>query len=169
MGVSGPCVETTERTHVDDAALRNAEMRQCFARDEEWAARVGFKDGIPLVEGQAFEGCGSEDGCVVDEDVEAAKGCGDLGDCGADGEFGANVTGDGERAAAKSGDGSSGFGGIALRGAIRDSDVSTGLRKGERDGAAQAASAPRDEYRFAGERGCRIHRISLAREREKRS
>ena len=74
MGVSGPGVKTAEGTHVDDAAVRGAEMRQGFSRDEEWAAGIGFKDCIPLIESQAFKGRGSEDGGVIDEDVETAKG-----------------------------------------------------------------------------------------------
>ena len=73
MRVAGPGAESAERSHVDDAALRSAEMGQGFARDEKRAASVGFEHGVPLVEGEAFEGRGSKDGGVVDEDVEAAE------------------------------------------------------------------------------------------------
>ena len=107
--MSGPGVESTERTHVNDAAARGAEMRQGFARDEKGSAGVGFKDGIPLVEGKALEGSGGKDGGVIDEDVEAAKAGDDLSDGGTDGSFGAHVARDGERAAAECGDGGGGF------------------------------------------------------------
>ena len=118
MGVSSPGVKTAERTHVYDSALCDAEMRQSFARDEEWAAGVRFEDSIPLVEGQAFESRGGEDGGVVDEDVEVAKCGGDLSNGGTDGSFGANVAGDSERFAAKSGDGAGSCCGVGFRRAI---------------------------------------------------
>jgi hypothetical protein len=85
MGVTSPGVECAERAHVDDAASGYAEMRQGFARDEKGPACVGFEDGVPLVEGEAFEGRGSKDRGIIDEDVEPAECCDDLGDSGADG------------------------------------------------------------------------------------
>ena len=84
MRVTGPGVKTTERTHINDAALRGAEMRQGFARNEERTASVGFEDSVPLGEGQALEGSRGKYGGVINEDVEAAKSGSDLGDGGAD-------------------------------------------------------------------------------------
>ncbi len=96
MRVAGPGVKTTERTHVDDTTPGSAEMRQGFARNEKRTACVGFKCGVPLVEGQAFEGRGPKDGGVIDEDVELSE-CGhNLGDGCADGGFGAYIAGDGQ-------------------------------------------------------------------------
>ena len=109
MGVAGPGVETTERTHIDNATARGAKIRQGFARDEKGSAGVGFEDGIPLVEGKTFEGSRGKDGGVVDESVETAKSGDDLSDGGANGSFGAHVARDGERAAAECGDGGGGF------------------------------------------------------------
>jgi len=169
MGVSGPGVETTERTHIDDAALCRAEMRQGFVRNEEGAASVGFEDLIPLGEGQALEGGGAKDSGVIDEDVEAAKGGSDHGDGIADGGFGTNIARDRERAAAEAGDRGGCASGFRFRGAIGDSDVGAGVSEGKRDGAAQAARASRNEDRFAGEwidgRHWGLHKISLARQR----
>jgi len=113
--VPGPGVETTERTHIDNATARGAEMRQCLARDEKWSACVGFEDCVPLIEGEAFERGGGKDGGVVDEDIEAAKAGDDLGDGGTDGSFGAHVARDGEGAAAKCGDGGRGFQSFGFR------------------------------------------------------
>ena len=88
-----------------------------------------------------------------------------LVDGGADGRFGANIAWDGDRTAAKRGDGGGGFDCLGLRGAIGYGDIGAGLGEGERDGAAQTASAPRNEDRFAGEwiDGHRwgLHKISL--------
>lgn len=165
MCVAGPGVKSAERTHIDDAAVRRTEMRQGFARDQEGAASVGFEDGVPLSEGQALEGGGGKDGGVVDEDVETAKGGGDLGDGGADRGFGANIAGDREGTVAKGGDRCGGGSGIGFRGAIGDGDIGAGVSEGERDGAAQAASASGNEDRFAGEWFCGLHKISLARQR----
>ena len=111
-------METAERTHVDDAAARSAEMRQGFARNQKRAAGVGFEDGVPLVEGKAFEGRGGEDGGVVDEDIEAAEAGDDCSDGGADGSFGAHVAMDGERAAAERGDVGGGFYSFGFRCAV---------------------------------------------------
>ncbi len=66
---------------------------------------------------------------------------------------------------AKGGDRCGGGSGIGFRGAIGDGDIGAGVSEGERDCAAQAASASGNEDRFAGERRSRIHKISLARQR----
>ena len=88
-----------------------------------------------------------------------------LVDGGADGRFGANIAWDGDRTAAKRGDGGGGFDCLGLRGAMGDGYVGAGVSEGERDGATQTASASRNEDRFAGERldGDRggLHKISL--------
>ena len=89
-------METTKRTHVDDAAAGGAEMRQSLARDEKRATRVGFEGRVPLVEGHAFEGGGRKDGCVVDEDIELAECSHDLSKGSADGGLGAHLAGYGE-------------------------------------------------------------------------
>ena len=162
MRVAGPGVETTERAHVDDAALRRAELRQGFARNQKRAAGVGFEDGVPLIEGQALEGRGGEDSGVIDENVEAAKGGGDLGDGGADGGFGTNIARNGKRAAADGGDSGGGGSSSGFGGAIGDGDVGAGVSESKRDGAAQAASASCNEDRFAGEWLSGLHKISLA-------
>jgi len=159
--VTGPGVEATERTHVDDSAVRGAEMRQSFARNEEGAASVGFEYGVPLGQGQALKGRGAKDGGVVDEDVETAKGGTDLGDGSADGGFGANIAWDGERTAAEGGDSGGGVKSFGFRGKIGDGDIGAGLSEGERGGAAQSASASCNEHRFAGERLGKLHKISL--------
>jgi hypothetical protein len=92
-----------------------------------------------------------------------------LVDGGADGRFGANIAWDGDRTAAKRGDGGGGFDCLGLRGAIGYGDIGAGLGEGERDGAAQAASTSGNEHRFAGERldGDRggLHKISLMTQR----
>ena len=73
MGVAGPGANPTERTDIDDAAARGAEMRQSLARDEKRAAGIGFEDLVPLLEREALERGGGEDGGVVDEDVETVE------------------------------------------------------------------------------------------------
>ena len=152
MRMAGPGTDSAERTDVDDAAVSCAEMRKGLARDEERAAGVGFEYGIPLIESEAFERGGGEDGSVVNENVDAAEYLNDVCDCGLDRGFGADVTLYRDGAAAEGCD----FGGclrsFGLRGSIGDRDVGTGASKGERDGAPDAFGASGDEDGFAGER-----------------
>lgn len=73
MGVAGPGADSTQRTDVDDAAVRSAEVRKSFSRDEKRAACIGVEDLVPLIESETFKRRGSEDCSVVDEDIETAK------------------------------------------------------------------------------------------------
>ena len=76
---------------------------------------------------------------------------------------------DSERAAAKLGDSLGGARSFGFGGTIGDGYVGAGLSEGERDRAAQAASASRNKDRFAGEwiDGHRwgLHKISLVGQR----
>lgn len=113
MRVAGPCVDATERADVDDAAVHGTEIGQRFARGEKGTASVGFEDGVPLRQGEGFERGRFEDGCVVDEDVDAVvEGCGSS-DGVANRGLGANITGDGLDAAAQGFDGLGGDSGFS--------------------------------------------------------
>ena len=163
MGVAGPGANAAERTDVDDAAMSGAEVRQSFAGDEKRAAGVGLEDRVPLIEGEAFEGRGVEDGGVVDEQSRRPKAETTCGDGGADGGFGAHVAGDGEGAAAEGCDFGGGCGSFGLGCAVGDGDVGASASQSEGDGAADAAGASGDESGLAGEGFGKRHRTSLAR------
>ena len=51
MGMTGPRPHAAERSNVDDAPASEAEMRQCFAGKQEWTARIGFENRVPLRKG----------------------------------------------------------------------------------------------------------------------
>lgn len=161
MGVSGPGANPTEGTNIDDASARGAEPRESLARDEERAAGIGFKDRVPLLEGEALESGGAEDGGIVDEDVEMVKRGSDGSDRGANRGFGTDVACDGERAAAEGDDFSGGLSGLDLRRAIRDGYIGAGAGEGECNAAADAAGTAGDEGGFAGEWKSGSHMVSV--------
>ncbi len=101
MGMAGPGADSTERTNVDDSAMSSAEMLDCFAGNQKRAARVGFEDGVPLIEADLFKGGRIEDGSVVDEEIESSESGDGGGDCLADGGFRADIAFDRQRTASE--------------------------------------------------------------------
>ena len=100
MCVPGPGMQSAQRTDIDDASVRGAQVGQGFARDEKRAAGIGLKGCIPLFERQAFQSRGSEDGGIIDEQIDTAELNADRGDGGADGGLGADLALDDECTAA---------------------------------------------------------------------
>jgi len=82
--VRGPGAQAAERTNVDDSSFSGPQVRQGFARNQERAPRIGLEDGIPRDEGHLVERSAFEDGCIVDQEIEAAELPVDFGNGGAD-------------------------------------------------------------------------------------
>ena len=55
MGVAGPGMQSAERSDVDDAATRGAQMRQSLAGNQKRAAGIGLEGRVPLLEREALQ------------------------------------------------------------------------------------------------------------------
>src|SRR5882724_12541527 len=73
MGMRGPRLLTTERTHINDAAVSAAQRRNAALRNQEWRAHVDSEYFVPLVGGDVFEIRGFEDARIVNQQVDLAK------------------------------------------------------------------------------------------------
>ena len=152
MGMSGPGVDSTQRTNVDDSAVAGAQMVDCFAGYQKRAAGVGFKDSVPLFEAELFKGGGIEDSSVVDEEVEPSELGGDGGDCLARGGLRADIAFDRHGAVSESFNLASCESCLLMGGAVSDGDVGSRFGESQGDCASDALGAPGDQCRFAVER-----------------
>ena len=150
-------MESAEGADVDDAAVGGFQIRVRGLSGEKGSAGVGFEHGVPLLDGEGFEGGGFVAAGVVDEDVETGETGGGGFNGGADlggiAEFGAQGKGlDAE--SLKVGNGLSGFG---FRIAEGDGDAGAGFAEGEGQAVPDAPGAAGDEGDFSLQRGLGIH------------
>ena len=73
MRMRGPWPEAAERSHIDDAAAALFQVRESLTRDEKWAAGIGGKDRVPLLDGELGEFHGGVVGGIIDEHVNGAE------------------------------------------------------------------------------------------------
>lgn len=152
MAVGGPGVEAAERSYINDAAASGFEMGVSGLSGEERGAGVGLEHGVPLLDGEGFEGGRFEAAGVVDEDVEA----GESGDGGIDG--GADLCGIAELGAKGGGLDAQFFQignrlpGFGFGVAEGDGDGGSGFRQGESECAPDALCRAGDEGDLTFER-----------------
>src|SRR5512146_586679 len=132
--------------------MRCAQMRQGFASNKKWPARIGFKNRIPLLKGQGIERRRVEDRRVVHENVETAEGLDHAAKRRLHRGFGTYVALECTGAEAERSEFRSGAGGFNPRFSISDSYVGSGPCQRQRDLTANAARASGDKCGFALQR-----------------